>query len=463
MMENTLVLGSKEEKKAFYKRVFQITTPIALQNFMDAAVSSADVIMLSFVSQSALAASSLAGQVMFVFQMLLYGMSSGASVLSAQYWGKGDVGAVEKVMGISLRVCMIVGLCFTLAALLVPSLIMQIFTNDPALIENGVVYLRAVAFSYVLGGFATMYLSVMRSVERVKMSAVVHCSAVIMNVVLNACFIFGIGPFPKLGVAGVALATTITRAAEVVVCILDSKFNKIIHLKLKHLFVKGGELMRDFVSFAIPSAANDIIWGLAFSVYSIILGHLSSDIVAANSVASVVRNLGTVVCFGVSSSAAIMLGKSMGDNKLKEANVHAGRFAMLSVLTAIAGGVVILLCRPLVLDFMHLYVTVTDVVKSELSTMLYINSYYIMGASVNTMLICGIFRAGGDVKFGLKCDIIAMWGYAVPIGLLCAFVFKIPEMWVYFVLCLDEFVKMPVVIRHYKKRGWIRNITRDNI
>ncbi|MBQ2816321.1 MAG: MATE family efflux transporter, partial [Clostridia bacterium] len=142
-MENTLVLGSKEEKKAFYKRVFQITTPIALQNFMDAAVSSADVIMLSFVSQSALAASSLAGQVMFVFQMLLYGMSSGASVLSAQYWGKGDVGAVEKVMGISLRVCMIVGLCFTLAALLVPSLIMQIFTNDPALIENGVVYLRA--------------------------------------------------------------------------------------------------------------------------------------------------------------------------------------------------------------------------------------------------------------------------------------------------------------------------------
>ena len=143
--------------------------------------------------------------------------------------------------------------------------------------------------------------------------------------------------------------------------------------------------------------------------------------------------------------------------------MHATRFCYLAVLTALAGGVLILLCRPLVLRFMYLYVTVTDVVRSELSTMLYINSYYIMGASVNTMLICGIFRAGGDVSFGLKCDMIAMWLYAVPVGLLCAFVFKLPEMWVYFVLCLDEFMKMPVVIRHYRQRGWLRNITRENV
>ena len=250
---------------------------------------------------------------------------------------------------------------------------------------------------------------------------------------------------------------------EVLVCLVDGNTCKIIRLRIKDLISRSGALLKDFLRFAIPSAMNDIVWGLAFSVYSIILGHLSSDIVAANSVASVVRNLCTVVCFGASSSAAIILGKAMGDNKLDEARVYASRFAGMSVWTAILGGIVVLLCRPLVMDFMHLYVTVTDVVKSELSIMLYINSYYIIGQSVNTMLICGIFRAGGDVKFGLICDMIAMWVYAVPIGLLCAFVFKLPEMWVYFVLCLDEFVKMPVVIRHYLKRGWIRNITRENI
>lgn len=460
-MENGHALGSREEKISFYKYTARITGPIALQNLMDAAVGSADVIMLSFVSQTALAASSLAGQVMFVLQMLLFGISSGASVLSAQYWGKGDRRAVERVMGLSLRVTLIISALFTLAAAVVPGLIMRIFTSDAALIAAGADYLRAVSAAYVLGGFATVYLSVMRSVERVRVSAALHCSAVFMNVLLNACFIFGIGPFPKLGIVGVALATSVTRFLEVIACLIDSRLCRVVRLKASDLLARGGQLMRDFVRFSVPAAANDIIWGLAFSVYSIILGHLSSDIVAANSVASVVRNLGTVVCFGVSSSAAIILGKTMGYNRLKEARVYGRRFVWLSVFTALVGGALILLSRPLVMRFMHYYVTVTDTVRDELSIMLLINSYYVLGQSVNTMLICGIFRAGGDVRFGLYMDIIAMWCYAVPVGLLCAFVLKLPEMWVYFVLCLDEFVKMPVIIVHYKKLGWLKNITRD--
>ena len=326
-------LGSRAEKRAFYARTLRITGPIALQNFMDAAVSSADVIMLSFVSQAALAASSLAGQVAFVLQMLLFGVSSGASVLAAQYWGKGDRRAVERVMGLSLRITVGIGLLFTLAALAAPGLLMRIFTTDIALISEGEKYLRAVAASYLLGGFCTVYLSVMRSVERVRMSALVHCSAVGMNVVLNACFIFGWAFFPKLGITGVALATSITRLIETAICLLDSQRCRVIRLRARDLIARGGELMRDFMRYAVPAAANDIIWGLAFSVYAIILGHLSSNIVAANSVATVVRNLGTVVCFGMSSSAAIILGKAMGENRLDEARVYATRFCYLSVIT----------------------------------------------------------------------------------------------------------------------------------
>lgn len=460
-MQSSTSLGSPAERKLFYRHAAAITAPIALQNLMDAAVSSADVIMLSFVSQTALAASSLAGQVHFVLEMLLFGMSSGASVLSAQYWGKGDKRAVERVMGLALRTTILISLLFTLTAAIAPAFLMRIFTNDDALIAAGADYLRAVSPSYVLGGFATVYLSVMRSVERVRVSAAVHCSAVGMNVLLNACFIFGIGPFPRLGIVGVALATSITRLLEAIVCAVDGRLCRVINLHIRDLVARGGALMKDFVRYSVPAAANDIVWGLAFSVYSVILGHLSSDIVAANSVASVVRNLGSVVCFGVSSSAAIVLGKTMGDSQLEKARVYARRFLWLSVWSALAGGAVILLSRPLVMRFMHYYVTVTDTVRGELGIMLLINSYYIMGQSVNTMLICGIFRAGGDVYFGLRSDLIAMWGYAVPVGLLCAFVFKLPEMWVYFVLCLDEFVKMPLFVAHYKKGKWLRNITRE--
>ena len=457
----TMPLGSRREKRSFYRRALRITFPIALQNLLDAAVSSADVIMLSFVSQSALAASSLAGQIAFILGNLTYGLSSGAAVLSAQYFGKGDRRSVERVMGIAMRVGLLVSLVFGLAAMFVPEMLMRIFTDDPALIRDGVQYLRMVSPSYVLGAFASIYLAVMRSVGRVKMSAAIHCSAVGMNVVLNACFIFGYGPFPELGIVGVALATSITRLVEAVICLVDSARGSVIRMKVRDLVARGGALMKDFIRFSVPAAANDIIWGLAFSVYSIILGHLSSDIVAANSVATVVRNLSASFCFGAASSAAIVLGNTLGENKLEEARIYASRFMKIAFWSALAGGAVILLCRPVILDFMHLYVTVTDVVKWELNLMLYINAYYIMGMSLNTMMVCGVFRSGGDVKFGLVGDTIAMWVYAVPMGLLCAFVFILPEMWVYFVLCLDEFVKMPAFWIHYRKKKWIRNITRE--
>lgn len=455
-------LGSRAEKRAFYKNALWIMLPIALQNLMDTAVHSADVIMLSYVSQNALSASSLAGQVYFIMSNLIYGLSSASAVMAAQYWGKGDARTVERVMGVAVRIALMVSLPFALAAAACPEAIMRIFTDDAALIAEGVKYLRTVSASYVLGAFAQIYLSVMRSVERVLITAVIHCCAVGMNVVLNACFIFGIGPFPQLGITGVALATTITRAIETLVCIVDGTTCRRITLRVKDIFARGGALVKDFLHIAIPAAGNDIIWGLAFSVYSVILGHLSSDIVAANSVATVVRNLGTVMCFGTASAAGIVLGKTLGENKLEEAKVYAKRFVGMAVWTALIGGAVILLIRPLVLNFMHLSVKdATQVAKDELSIMLFINAYYIMGMSLNTMLICGIFRSGGDVRYGLICDTLSMWGYAVPVGLLCAFVLKLPEMWVYFILCLDEFVKLPVNFWYYRKRRWLKNITRD--
>ena len=229
------MLGTRQEKRAFYRRALRITLPIALQNLLDAAVNSADVIMLSFVSQSALAASSLAGQIAFILGNLTYGLASGAAVLSAQYFGKGDKRSVERVLGIAMRVGLLVSLLFGLAAMFAPQALMRIFTDDATLITDGVLYLRTVSPSYVLGAVASIYLAVMRSVGRVKMSAAVHSSAVIMNVALNACFIFGIGPFPELGIVGVALATSITRLIEVAICLIDNAHGSIIRMRVKDL------------------------------------------------------------------------------------------------------------------------------------------------------------------------------------------------------------------------------------
>ena len=459
-MLKTPKFSLNEEQKQFYKMAASLTLPIAVQNLMDTAVSGADVLMLNFVGQSSISAASLTGQVQFVLNMIFYGLSSGTAVLCAQYWGKGDRRTIEKIMGISLRISVCISFLFTLAALIIPEQIMTIFTNDLEIIALGAEYLRAVAPGYVFSGFATMYLCVMRSVERVAVSAAVHSTAVFCNIALNACFIFGVGFFPKLGIAGVAYATSITRALEMIYCILDAAvFCRVIRFKVGDLFARRKILMHDFIRFSVPAMANDMVWGLAFSMYSVILGHISSDIVAANSITTVVRSLGTVVCFGVSSAGGIILGKAMGDNQLERADLYAKRLFRLSILTAVVGGSVVLLVRPLLLSWMNL----TEVVHGYLSVMLLITAYYIMGQSINTMLVCGVFRSGGDVRFGLKMDIVAMWIYAVPVGLLAAFVLKLPPLWVYFILCLDEFVKMPVVILHYRTKKWLKNITRSEL
>ena len=452
------------EKKHFYTMVARLTLPIVLQNVMDSAVNAADVVMLSFVGQTALSASSLAGQVQFVLSMIFYGLSGGTAIMASQYWGKGDRRTIEKVMALAIRVALGVALVFACLAWFAPALLMRVFTSDAALIGEGSRYLRAVGAAYVFNSFCTIYLTGMRSVERVGMSAGVHALAVALNVLLNACFIFGWGPFPALGILGVAIATSVTRAIEAAICLADSRLNKIVRLHVKDFFGRYPVLLRDFFRYALPSMGNDMVWGMAFTMYSVILGHMSSDIVAANSLNASVRNLATVVCFGCSSSAAIILGKTMGEGRLDDARRYAKRLGWMSLWTAVVGGACVLALRPALLtlaqrDFFKL----TQTAREYFSVMLLITSYYVIGQSVNTMFVCGIYRSGGDVRFGLYMDMVAMWVYAVPVGFLAAYVWKLPPLWVYFVLCLDEFVKMPVIIRHYFKYHWLKNITRNDI
>ena len=217
--------------------------------------------------------------------------------------------------------------------------------------------------------------------------------------------------------------------------------------------------MQDFIKISLPALGNDISWGLAFSMYSVIMGHMGTDVVAANSLVTVVRNFGTTFCFGIASGGTILLGNIIGSNQLEEAKECASQIMKLTILAGLFGGIVVLLASPLVLE----YASLTETAHRYLKYMLLINSYYIMGIAVNTTLIAGVFRAGGDTRFGFICDTIDMWVYAVPLGFIAAFVLKLPVMVVYFLLCTDEFVKWPWVFKHYRSMKWLKNITRDDL
>jgi len=442
---------------SFNKDILRLAVPIVLQNIVTTAVNSADVIMLGFVGQDALSAGSLANQVMFILNLVYTGISSGVIMLAAQYWGKKDTKTIEHIMGIGMQLSMFISSMFFIMAFFFPHILMRIFTNDVNLITAGIPYLRMVSFSYLFMSFSQVYLCAMRSIERVHFSTVTNAVALILNIIFNAVFIFGLFGAPKLGILGVALATVIARAVEFTICVIDNFIPKAIHFHIKNILEVNKILFFDFMKYSLPAFGNEIVWGVAFSMYSVIMGHLNSDIVAANAVVVVARNLGTVACFGIADAGAIILGKSIGSGNTDTIKSDSSRFVKITSISAILGGIVIFLLRPVFFSMTDL----TPTAQSYLSIMLFINMYYIVGQAFNTAMICGVFRSGGDSKWGFFCDILDMWCYSVPLGFISAFVLKLPPMWVYFLICTDEFVKIPFVYKHYKSYKWLKNITRD--
>lgn len=452
---------NKLKNDEFYNQIWKLVLPILIQNLLSAAVSSADVIMLNEVGQEAVASVSLATQFAGILFSVYYGLGTGITMLCAQYYGKKDMRAIDVVQGIALRFSLIFSVGFASCAAFIPELMMKIYTDDPALITLGASYLRIISISYLCWGVIEVYLSVLRSVGRVTICTVLNTTAFAINIFLNAVFIFGLFGAPKLGVVGVAVATSASRIIELIGCFVVSARSKEVKLKLSYIFVRNKLLFQDYVRLSLPALGNDVIWGVAFSMYMAIIGHVSSDAVAANAYVAVVRNLGTIFCFGIASAGSVLLGKIIGENRLEDALVGAKKMMKLTVIAGALGGLVVLACMPIVLDYAS--GALNENSMHCLKVMLFINTYYIMGTAVNTSLIAGVFRAGGDSKFGFICDTIDMWCYAIPLGVISAFVLRLPVLVVYFLLCTDEFVKWPWVIKHYKSGKWLNNITRDNL
>lgn len=447
------------KKDDFYRQMFKLAIPIIIQNLLSAAVNSSDVIMLNYVGQSAISAVSLAANYSNILFMVYYGLGTGASLLCAQYFGKKNMQAIHAVEGIALRFSFAISALVALAAFTMPQRMLLLFTSDQELIAIGSSYIRIMGITYLCWGVTEIYLAILRSIGRVTISMTLNMLAFGLNILLNAMFIFGLFGAPKLGVTGVAIATASSRLIQLVACVIVSLLSKDVKLNPAYMFIRSKTLLNDFIHLSLPALGNDLSWSVAFSMYSVILGHLGTEAVAANSLVTVVRNVGSVLCFAIASAGTILLGRVMGQEELEKSKSYASRMLKMTVVAGAVGGVIVLAVTPFVLRFASL----NDTAMHYLKYMLLINSYYIMGSAVNTALIAGVFRAGGDTKFGLICDTIDMWVYAVPLGFFAAFVLKLPVLWVYFLLCTDEFVKWPWVIRHYRKREWAKNITREDI
>ena len=442
-----------ERKRSLRKEIVRLAFPIALQQFMTALVGACDAIMLGKLSQDAMSAVSLATQVTFVFNLFMFAFMAGENMFVAQYYGKGDYTGISQVFSLVTKICGCIAVVFLTGTLFFPEQLMRILTNEETLIVLGSEYLRVIGISYVFSGIAQTFLAIMKNCGAVNMSTLINGVMVILNIVLNAVFIFGLSGFPKMGIKGAALATVLATVVQ----FLWSVGYVLCRIRAVKFSLRSCEkkLFGRFWQKAVPLLINNLAWGIGFSMYSVIMGHLGTDAVAANGIANISKNLVVCFCLGLGNAGSIIVGNRLGADRLQEAKEVGETLTKTAIIAGIVSGLVLIALSP----FITKMVDLTPTARGYLQKMLLISSYYIAGKSVNCMTIGGIFAAGGDSKFGMLCDSVTLWCIIVPLGCICAFILKLPVMVVYFVLNLDEIIKLPVVYKHYKKYKWIKNLT----
>lgn len=442
---------------AFYRKLFSLVLPTAFQQFMLAAVNASDALMLGFVAQDSLSAVSLAGQITFVFQLFMGGLTMGTSILAAQYYGKGDMNSIEKIFAYVTKVSFLISAVFFLSSFFTPGLLMRIFTQESQLIAGGAVYLRIVAVSYLFTGISQIYLCVLKNTGFAVKSMVIGSAAVVINIFLNASLIFGLFFFPKMGIAGAALATSVSKLIEMVWVQAESLREKHARLHIRFCLSVDRQLVKDYWRYSLPMLGDYLVWGVGFTMYSVIMGHLGNDAVAANSITNIVKNLIVSFCTGLANGGGIIVGNELGMGNLKQAKRYGRILWKMAVLSGVISGLLLAVLSPFIIN-----VTVLSPQAAEyLEWMLILCACYMIAKSINMMTIAGVFPAGGDAKFGLICDTVTMWVFAVPAGFLAAFYFHLPVAAVFLIINLDEVVKVPAAVLHYKKYGWLKNITRD--
>ena len=446
------------DKTSFRKTVLAFLLPMAIQNLINVAISSTDVIMLGRYSEVTLSASSLASQVQFILILLLFGIGSGATVLTAQYWGKRDIKSIEKVMTISIKVAFTLSLFFFIFAFFFSRNAMRLFTNDEATILEGIKYLKIVSFSYLTTSISIVYLVTMRSVERVVISTVTYATSFISNFIINYLLIFGNFGFPKLGIRGAAIGTLIARLIELgIVFYYNSKNHHFVSIKWKYIKSLDPLLKKDFLKYSSPTMMNELLWASGTATGVAILGRLGNSIVAANSITSVVRQLAMVFAFGLANTAAIMVGKEIGKKDFHTAEIYSKKLLLYSFLSSLLGVALLLIAKPFIIKKFSLNIEVENYLNFTLNILF----YYIPLQSISAVLIVGVFRAGGDTKFALIADILPLWCGSVLISAFATFYLNLPTKIIYLLIMSDEIIKQPLIIWRYRSKKWINNVTRE--
>ncbi len=451
-------MASFVKEKSFYKTLVSICIPIALQNLISFGVNLCDTLMVGTLGEAQLSGVSLGGQPNFIFMILCFGISSGACVLTAQYWEKEEPRAIAKILALAVRIALAIGIVLLLVVQLFPQQVMGLYTHDPDVIAEGVKYLRIQSVAYVFYCITCVTLTVLRSVETVSISVVIYGTSFVVNAIINYILIFGKFGAPQLGVQGAAIGTLCARMIECVMAVTFLlKFEKKIRFRISDLFSWDQALFSDYITHSVPVVINELMWGIGSSIQAAILGRLGASAVAANSICSVVQQLSMLFVAGMASASSVLVGKSIGAGDEKRARDSAFTLQIFYVIVGSCAALLMFSIR----DFAVSFYNVPETTKELAKQCLIVSCFSVFFSSYWNPSMMGILRSGGDTRFVMVTDVIFMWMISIPFGALCGLLWHLPMPIVFLFLKMDEPLKSICAFIRLASGKWVRNVTRE--
>jgi putative MATE family efflux protein len=439
----------------FMRSMLAIAVPVAFQQLITASLNMIDVLMVGQLGETSVAALGLANQIFFLLILFLFGVTSGMSIFTAQYWGKGDLENIRKVLGICLAIAVSVAAVFTLAATIIPHRLMNFYTEDPEVIRLGSDYLRIVGLSYIMMAISIAYISVLRSITMVKMTVIVAVIALAIKTVLAYLLIFGVGVFPALGVRGAAIGTAFGWTFQCVLLLI------LVHVLKTPLAANPLTLFRFKRTFAMnvlktsmPAAINEVLWSIGITSYNAVYARIGTDAIAAVNINATIEELVFVLFIGLGNASAVMVGNKIGAGGSDEAFEYGRRFTILGVASALLGGVIVLFARETVIDLYQ----ISPSAATSLRWLMLIYALSIWLRVFNFMLFIGALRAGGDTRYAMFTELFSIWLIGVPAALIGGFVLHLPVYGVYALVLVEEAVKAIIIFRRFLSRRWIHDL-----
>ena len=464
-----LILSSLKQERGFYKSLTTFCVPIVLQNLLSASVGFVDTFMLGMLGQNELAAISLAQTPFFIAMLMMFGLSAGGTILISQYWGKGDMRTISRVLGLTWMCAFILTTGIGTALFMFPHQIMRLLTNNEVLIDIAARYCRIMAYSMVLNSFTIVYIGARRSCGAPIFGTVVVSISAVVNVILNYILIFGNFGAPALGVEGAAIGTLITRTLEVLITIgfifFADRKTKIMALYVRYLLIPGKVILKDFIRYSLPVLANETLWSVGVSLYIVVYGHMtaSSDIMAAFSLAGNIERLVLLVVFCLGHATAVFLGKAIGEGKSPEEVYSLGKtfLALAFTIGLVSGLILIIVAYGIIQPFVFPLLDLTRAAQAICIFMLVSRGILTSVRSCNGTLMIGVLRSGGDVNFILIADVAGIYFWALPLAALFAFVFDLHIYVIFLIILSEDIIKGVLGFWRFRSKKWIKNLTKD--